>query len=88
MKAKVIIAQATAETVGFLYELVKRMAEKTAIKAYPSVDYQAVFFPVDKHDLYVVLSLSDSPVQSRANQPLRQVGLRNRAVQHPLEIHD
>ena len=54
MKAKVIIAQATAETVGFLYELVKRMAEKTAIKAYPSVDYQAVFFPVDKHDLYFV----------------------------------
>ena len=43
MKAKVIIAQATAETVGFLYELVKRMAEKTAIKAYPSVDYQACF---------------------------------------------
>ena len=54
MKAKVIIAQATAETAGFLYELVKRMAEKTAIKAYPSVDYQAVFFPVDKHDLYFV----------------------------------
>jgi len=50
----VIIAQATAETVGFLYELVKRMAEKTAIKAYPSVDYQAVFFPVDKHDLSFV----------------------------------
>ena len=54
MKAKVIIAQATAETVGFLYELVKRMAEKTAIKACPSVDYQAVFFPVDKHDLSFV----------------------------------
>ena len=54
MKAKVIIAQATAETVGFLYELVKRMAENTAIKAYPSVDYQAVFFPVDKHDLSFV----------------------------------
>ena len=54
MKAKVIIAQATAETVGFLYELVKWMAEKTAIKAYPSVDYQAVFFPVDKHDLSFV----------------------------------
>ena len=54
MKAKVIIAQATAETVGFLYELVKRMAEKTPIKAYPSVDYQAVFFPVDKHDLSFV----------------------------------
>ena len=54
MKAKVITAQATVETVGFLYELVKRMAEKTAIKAYPSVDYQAVFFPVDKHDLSFV----------------------------------
>lgn len=54
MKAKVIIAQATAETVGFLYELVKGMAEKTAIKAHPSVDYQAVFFPVDKHDLSFV----------------------------------
>lgn len=54
MKAKVIIAQATAETAGFLYELVKRMAEKTAIKAYSSVDYQAVFFPVDKHDLSFV----------------------------------
>lgn len=54
MKAKVIIAQATAETVGFLYELIKGMAEKTAIKAYPSVDYQAVFFPVDKHDLSFV----------------------------------
>ena len=49
-----IIAQATAETVGFLYELVKGMAEKTAINAYPSVDYQAVFFPVDKHDLSFV----------------------------------
>ncbi len=60
MKAKVIIAQATAETVGFLYELVKRMAEKTAIKAYPSVDYQAVFFPVNKHDLsFVKRVLSD-----------------------------
>ena len=54
MKAKVIIAQATAETVGFLHELVKGMAEKTAINAYPSVDYQAVFFPVDKHDLSFV----------------------------------
>lgn len=54
MKAKVIIAQATAETAGFLYGLVKRVAEKTAIKAYPGVDYQAVFFPVDKHDLSFV----------------------------------
>ncbi len=54
MKAKVIIAQATVETAEFLYGLVKRVAEKTAIKAYPSVDYQAVFFPVDKHDLSFV----------------------------------
>lgn len=54
MKAKVIIAQATVETAEFLHGLVKRVAEKTAIKAYPSVDYQAVFFPVDKHDLSFV----------------------------------
>lgn len=30
MKAKVIIAQATAETVGFLYELVKGMAYRSS----------------------------------------------------------
>lgn len=51
MKAKVIIAQATATTVELLYGLVKKMTETTAIKSYPSVDNQAVFFPVDKHDL-------------------------------------
>ena len=51
MKAKVIIAQATAETAGLLYGLVKKGATKTAIKSYPSVDCQAVFFPVDKYDL-------------------------------------
>ena len=44
MKAKVIIAQATAETAEALYGLVKKMVDTTAIKAYPSVDYQAVFF--------------------------------------------
>lgn len=54
MKAKVIIAQATAETAGFLYGLVRKIAGETAVKAYPGVDYQAVFFPVDKHDLYFV----------------------------------
>ena len=43
MKAKVIIAQATAETAEALYGLVKKMVDTTAIKAYPSVDYQAVF---------------------------------------------
>ena len=70
MKAKVIIAQATAETVGFLYELVKRMAEKTAIKAYPSVDYQAVFFPVDKHDLsFVKRVLADRDFLFKVENP-------------------
>lgn len=54
MKAKVIIAQATTETVEFLNGLVKKMTETTAIKAYPSVDCQAVFFPVDKHDMAFV----------------------------------
>lgn len=51
IKAKVIIAQATVETAGLLYGLVKKVTTKTAIKSYPSVDCQAVFFPVDKHDL-------------------------------------
>lgn len=51
MKAKVIIAQATAGTAELLYGLVKKMSGETAIKAYPSVDFQAVFFPVDKYDL-------------------------------------
>lgn len=60
MKAKVIIAQATVETAEFLYGLVKRVAEKTAIKAYPNVDFQAVFFPVDRHDLgFVKRALTD-----------------------------
>lgn len=54
MKAKVIIAQATAKTADFLYCLVANMAKTTAIKAYPSVDYQAVFFPCDKYDLAFV----------------------------------
>lgn len=35
MKAKVIIAQATAETAEALYGLVKKMVDTTAIKAYP-----------------------------------------------------
>lgn len=51
MKAKVIIAQATAETAEVLYGLVKKMVDTTAIKAYPSVDYQAVFFSADRYDL-------------------------------------
>ena len=50
-KAKVIIAQATAETAEALYGLVKKMVDTTAIKAYPSVDYQAVFFSADRYDL-------------------------------------
>jgi hypothetical protein len=32
----------TAETAEALYGLVKKMVDTTAIKAYPSVDYQAV----------------------------------------------
>lgn len=54
MKAKVVIAQATAKTMESLNGLVRKMSETTAIKAYPSVDCQAVFFPVDKHDLSFV----------------------------------
>jgi hypothetical protein len=57
MKAKVIIAQATAGTAELLYGSVKKMAGETAIKAYPSVDFQAVFFPVDRYDLGFVKRL-------------------------------
>lgn len=51
MKAKVVIAQATADTAGHLYELARKMLRETPIKSYPSVDFRAVFFPVDKYDL-------------------------------------
>lgn len=57
MKAKVIIAQATNETVDALYELVSKFQQHTSIKAYPSVDNEAVFFPVDKYDLNFVKSI-------------------------------
>lgn len=57
MKAKVVIAQAAVETVDALYELVKGFQSRTSIKAYPSVDNEAVFFPVDKHDLSFVKSV-------------------------------
>ena len=57
MKAKVVIAQATVETVDALYELVNSFQLRTSIKAYPSVDNEAVFFPVDKHDLNFVKSV-------------------------------
>ncbi len=57
MKAKVVIAQATVETVDALYELVGKFQQRTSIKAYPSVDNEAVFFPVDKHDLSFVKSV-------------------------------
>lgn len=57
MKAKVVIAQATNETATALYELVSKFHTRTSIKAYPSVDNEAVFFPVDKHDLSFVKSV-------------------------------
>ena len=57
MKAKVVIAQAAVETVDALYELVKSFQSRTSIKAYPSVDNEAVFFPNDKHDLNFVKSV-------------------------------
>ena len=57
MKAKVVIAQATNETAGSLYELVAKFQKRTSIKAYPSVDNEAEFFPVDEHDLNFVKSV-------------------------------
>mgnify|MGYP006949415664 CR=1 FL=1 len=50
MKAKVVVAKATEETAAALYEVVRRIMNTTAIKAYPSLDYEAVFFPVDYYD--------------------------------------
>lgn len=68
MKAKVIIAQATVETAGHLYGLVKKVTMKTAIKSYPGVDCQAVFFPADKHDLdFIKRVLTDHGFSFRAD---------------------
>lgn len=51
MRKKVIKVTATDQTVEKLYKFVRHMNENTAIRAYPSVDNEAVFFPVDKYDL-------------------------------------
>lgn len=51
MKAKVVIVYATVETAESLYVFVKKINTKTSIKAYPSFDNEAVFFPMDKYDL-------------------------------------
>jgi hypothetical protein B2_07867 len=51
MKKKVIKVTATDQTVEKLYKFVKFMNENSSIRAYPSVDNEAVFFPVDKYDL-------------------------------------
>lgn len=57
MKAKVIIAKATKETAEALYSMVRKVVETTAIKAYPSVDFEAVFFPVDRNDQKFILDV-------------------------------
>lgn len=56
---KVIIAQATNKTAAALYEFVKKVASRTAIKAYPSVDNMATFFVTDRHDKNFICSLLD-----------------------------
>lgn len=57
MDAKVIIAKATKETAEALYNMVRKVVETTAIKAYPSVDFEAVFFPVDRNDQKFILNI-------------------------------
>lgn len=54
MEAKVIIATATNSTIEILNNLVIKINSQTAIRSYPSVDNEAVFFPVDKYDLLFV----------------------------------
>ena len=51
MKAKVIIVSGSKETEEILNSLVHKVSTETSIKAYPNVDFGAVFFPVDQHDL-------------------------------------
>ncbi|MBQ2808707.1 MAG: DNA-directed RNA polymerase subunit beta [Bacteroidaceae bacterium] len=51
MKAKVIIVSGSRETEEVLNRIVHKVSSETSIKAYPNVDFGAVFFPVDQHDL-------------------------------------
>lgn len=51
MKAKVIIVNGSKETDTILNRLVDKVSTETSIKAYPNVDFGAVFFPEDHHDL-------------------------------------
>lgn len=57
MEAKVIIVTATKKTEQVLNNIVKKISAITSIKSYPNVDYGAVFFPTDKHDLSFVSRL-------------------------------
>lgn len=57
MRAKVIIARATKETEEILNSMVRKVSETTSIKAYPSVDFEAVFFPVDRNDQKFILNI-------------------------------
>lgn len=57
MRAKVIIAKATKETEEILNSVVRKVSEITSIKAYPSVDFEAVFFPVDLNDQKFILNI-------------------------------
>ena len=51
MKAKVIMVSGSREKEAELNDLVRKVQTETSMKAYPNVDYGAVFFPTDKHDL-------------------------------------
>ena len=48
---KVIVAIATDSTANALYEYANFINDNTHMRAYPSVDNEAVFFPVDRYDL-------------------------------------
>lgn len=57
MEAKVIVAKATKDTVEALYNIVYKVMKSTSIKAYQSVDFEAVFFPIDFNDQKFILSI-------------------------------
>lgn len=47
---KVIIAKATDANIDRLQRIVRNFNANTNIKAFPSCDNEAVFFPIDEHD--------------------------------------
>lgn len=57
MKQQVIVVTGTRERENELMKMVNTVRTTTSIKAWPNVDYGAVFFPVDIHDQEFICSV-------------------------------